>query len=114
MTHPSTNYIEPLMKILREQDSNAPHYWALDVIEYMPESMVEEALPELKKLVIPFNPSWLKEVIEKYFETIVFNDEGAEDFISTLVDSSNEMVKYRAKYWMETFEVERREDAEED
>ncbi|WP_262985249.1 hypothetical protein [Paenibacillus elgii] len=36
----------------------------------------------------------------------------AEKFISSFVDSPNEMVAFRAKYWMETFEVEREEDAE--
>ncbi|QDX92979.1 hypothetical protein EEL30_12085 [Brevibacillus laterosporus] len=114
LDHPSSQYIDYFLKILNEQDSNAPHYWALDVIEYMPEIISETAIPQLKKLAENINPTWSEAVIEKYFETIVWNDENAEEFISTLVNSSNEKISFRAKYWMETFEVERKEDAEDD
>lgn len=110
--HPSSKYIDYLLKILNEPNPTAPYYWALDVIQYMPETISELALPELKKLADHINQNWSESVIEKYFETIVWNDENAEDFISTLVDSSNEKIAYRAKYWMETFEVERKEDEE--
>ncbi|XOK61683.1 hypothetical protein ACJ7K1_00685 [Paenibacillus elgii] len=112
LNHPSPAYIDYLLRILDEEDANAPHYWALDAIEYMPEEMTELAIPGLKQRIEPMNPSWCHAVIEKYFETIVWNDEGAEEFISPFVDSPNEMVAFRAKYWMETFEVEREEDAE--
>lgn len=112
LIHPSPAYIDYLLQILDEEDTNAPHYWALDAIEYMPEEMTELAIPGLKQRIEPMNPSWSYAVIEKYFETIVWNDEDAEKFISSFVDSPNEMVAFRAKYWMETFEVEREEDAE--
>ncbi|KZE78534.1 hypothetical protein AV654_01900 [Paenibacillus elgii] len=112
LNHPSPAYIDYLLQILDEEDTNAPHYWALDAIEYMPEEMTELAIPGLKQRIEPINPSWSYAVIEKYFETIVWNDEDAEKFISSFVDSPNEMVAFRAKYWMETFEVESEEDAE--
>ncbi|MDO3681991.1 hypothetical protein [Paenibacillus ehimensis] len=114
LNHPNPAYIEYLLQILDEEDANAPHYWALDAIEYMPEEMTELAIPGLKQRIEPMNPSWCHAVIEKYFETIVWNDDDAEGFISPLVDSPNEMVAFRAKYWMETFEVEREEDAEDE
>ncbi|MCP3776750.1 hypothetical protein NLX71_26295, partial [Paenibacillus sp. MZ04-78.2] len=110
--HPSSRYLEYLLNILSEEDTSAPHYWALDAIQYMPEDISELALPELKKLSKRINPSWSAAVVEKYFETIVWIDENAEDFIATLVSSPSELVTFRAKYWMETFEAERKEDEE--
>ncbi|MED1786879.1 hypothetical protein [Brevibacillus laterosporus] len=114
LEHPSPKYLEYFMEILKEEDPNAPHYWVLDAIEYMPENISELVIVSLKKLTEQINPAWTEEVIEKYFETIVWNDENAEDFIATLLNSSNEKIAFRAKYWMETFEVERKEDVEDD
>ncbi|GEC93892.1 hypothetical protein [Brevibacillus brevis] len=110
LIHPSSRYLDCFLMVLSEEDPNAPHYWVLDVIQYMPENISNLALPALKKLSEQINSSWSAAVIEKYFETVVWNDENAEDFISTLVTSNNELVAFRAKYWMETFEVERKEE----
>lgn len=110
--HPSSRYLEYLLKILSEEDTTAPRYWALDAIQYMPEDISQLALPELKKLSKRIHSLWSTADIEKYLETIAWMDENAEDFIAALVSSPSELVSYRAKLWMDNFEAERKEDEE--
>lgn len=110
--HPSVKYIDIFNEVLQTEDSEIILYWVLDVIAYMPDEISEHAVPGLRKLMANVNPNWTESIIEKYFETLVWCDEQAEEFIATLVDSSNDMIAFRANYWMVTFEVEREEEGE--
>lgn len=110
--HPSVKYIDIFNEVLQTEVSEIILYWVLDVIAYMPDEISEHAVPGLRKLMANVNPNWTESIIEKYFETLVWCDEQGEEFIATLVDSSNDMIAFRANYWMVTFEVEREEEKE--
>lgn len=112
--HLSYDYLEYLLTILKVEHRKGPYYWVLQVIQWMPEEMGDPLLPNLKELANPINPAWKAGDIEKYFEVIAWMDENAEEFFLTLKDSPSELVAYRANYWLETYEAERMEEAEDE
>lgn len=112
--HPSSHYLDYLFKILKSEDEHAPYYWALDVIQYMPEEITDPIIPDLKALADPINPSWTYSDIEKYFEIIVWKDEDAEQFCLSLANSPSELVVQRVNYWLENFEADRLEELEDE
>ncbi|MEW4372891.1 hypothetical protein [Paenibacillus kandeliae] len=112
--HPSSIYLDYLFKILRVVHKNGPYYWVLNVIQCLPEELADPILPELKTLADPINPAWTASDIEKYFETIVWMDEDAEQFCLSLANSPSELVVQRVNYWLENFEADRLEELEDE
>ena len=67
ITHPSSKYVGYLLELLEEPDPSYLHWHALDVLAWMPESISEEAVPGLIRIMESHNPAWSETVLEKAF-----------------------------------------------
>lgn len=102
LEHPSEKYINYLLCILQKNDGNFPHWKALDVLAYMPQTISTISVPKLTEIIEMNNPAWSEEALKKAFETLVWigNEEGI-DFISRACNSPVERISNMAKYWVD-------------
>lgn len=104
---PSSKYMPYFFDIVTTPDPTFPHYYVLNVLGGMPESMKENMLLDLVKFVEEHgpNPAWGEDVIYCYCETMYFFE--AEETINSILKlqhcSNEKIAKAAYNYVMEFY-----------